>query len=319
VFNSNNSSYSGIGVDYSTAVDRFVFWINGSSADVSGTGTAAMRMNSGNFVTATGSFRAPIFYDSDNTGYYVDPASTSNLVRLNLNNGANLGLYVETAVADGSTRDAIYLYENSGQATGRQAISWYNGGQGYYKARMWTEVGSSYAATQFGIDVADNARTLSTRFYISNGEVYANGSFRAPIFYDSNNTAYYTDPASTSVLNGLTVAGGTIATTSGSPSYYMARAWVNFNGVNVVAIRSSVNVSSITDNGVGDYFINFTTAMPDENYVLLGTRCGNATGSYVLGGNFYTTAPTTTAARVILVYPGVAAGDDTFCMVTIFR
>ena len=47
---------------------------------------------------------------------------------------------------------------------------------------------------------------------------------------------------------------------------YGCRAWVNFNGTGTVAIRASGNVSSITDNGVGDYTVNFTTAMPDANY-----------------------------------------------------
>jgi hypothetical protein len=46
----------------------------------------------------------------------------------------------------------------------------------------------------------------------------------------------------------------------------LARAWVNFNGTGTVAIRASLNVSSITDNGTGDYTVNFTTAMPDANY-----------------------------------------------------
>ena len=44
------------------------------------------------------------------------------------------------------------------------------------------------------------------------------------------------------------------------------RAWVNFNGTGTVAIRASGNVSSITDNGTGDYTVNFTTNMPDANY-----------------------------------------------------
>lgn len=47
---------------------------------------------------------------------------------------------------------------------------------------------------------------------------------------------------------------------------YGCRAWVNFNGTGTVAIREDGNVSSITDNGVGDYTVNFTTAMPDVNY-----------------------------------------------------
>jgi len=47
---------------------------------------------------------------------------------------------------------------------------------------------------------------------------------------------------------------------------YGCRAWVNFNGTGTVAIRESGNVSSITDNGTGNYTVNFTTAMPDANY-----------------------------------------------------
>jgi hypothetical protein len=52
---------------------------------------------------------------------------------------------------------------------------------------------------------------------------------------------------------------------------YKCRAWVNFNGTGTVAIRASGNVSSITDNGTGNYRINFTTAMPDDQYSLSGT------------------------------------------------
>ena len=99
--------------------------------------------------------------------------------KLTISNGANNALQINTDVADNNTRDAIYLYENSGQASGRQAISWYNGGNSYYKARLWTEVGSSYAATQFGIDVADDARSLSTRMYIRNGSANFSGDVTA--------------------------------------------------------------------------------------------------------------------------------------------
>ena len=52
---------------------------------------------------------------------------------------------------------------------------------------------------------------------------------------------------------------------------YKCRAWVNFNGQNTVSIRASGNVSSITDNGRGLYTVNFTTAMPDINYVVSAT------------------------------------------------
>ena len=52
---------------------------------------------------------------------------------------------------------------------------------------------------------------------------------------------------------------------------YGCRAWVNFNGTGTVAIRASGNVSSITDNGTGDYTVNFTTAMSDANYAPVAT------------------------------------------------
>jgi hypothetical protein len=45
---------------------------------------------------------------------------------------------------------------------------------------------------------------------------------------------------------------------------------VNFNGTGTVAIRAAFNVSSITDNGTGDYTVNFTNALPDANYSVTG-------------------------------------------------
>ena len=58
---------------------------------------------------------------------------------------------------------------------------------------------------------------------------------------------------------------------TGNAPIYACRAWVNFNGTGSVSIRASGNVSSITNNGVGDYNINFTTAMIDSNYSVNGT------------------------------------------------
>ena len=53
-----------------------------------------------------------------------------------------------------------------------------------------------------------------------------------------------------------------------------AKAWVNFNGTGTVAIRDSFNVSSITDNAVGDYTVNFSTDMSSVDYcpVSMSTR-----------------------------------------------
>jgi hypothetical protein len=58
---------------------------------------------------------------------------------------------------------------------------------------------------------------------------------------------------------------------------YGCRAWVNFDGTGTPAIRASGNVTSITDNGTGEYTVNFTTAMPDANYsAVYGSGEGNA-------------------------------------------
>ena len=79
---------------------------------------------------------------------------------------------------------------------------------------------------------------------------------------------------------------------------YGCRAWVNFNGTGTVAINGSGNVTSITDNGVGNYTINFTTAMPDTNYGL-ATSVGDVAGSApTISINYLTPIYSTTQVKV---------------------
>jgi hypothetical protein len=84
-----------------------------------------------------------------------------------------------------------------------------------------------------------------------------------------------------------------------------ALAWVNFNGTGTVAIRSSYNVSSITDNGTGDYTVNFATALSDANYAITGSAnpsYGLANGNLsinVQASGLSESAPTTSAFRVL--------------------
>lgn len=78
-----------------------------------------------------------------------------------------------------------------------------------------------------------------------------------------------------------TIDSAQFPTVSGSAPLYAARAWVNFNGVGTVSITASGNVSSITDNGVGDYTVNFTTALPDANYNFV-TNSSNTTSANIL-------------------------------------
>jgi hypothetical protein len=83
-----------------------------------------------------------------------------------------------------------------------------------------------------------------------------------------------------STLVAQTISNGTVSTSSANVIQGSAKAWVNFNGTGTVAIRDSYNVSSITDNGTGNYTINFTNAMPDANYCAVGqNEIGTSTGT----------------------------------------
>jgi hypothetical protein len=107
---------------------------------------------------------------------------------------------------------------------------------------------------------------------------------------------------------------------SGAAPVYVGRAWVNFNGTGTVAIRASGNVSSITDNGTGNYTVNFLTAMPDANYAVSGgARRANTNSDCImtlpLNGTYTTSAVQviTTAATVIQLL------DAEIINVTVFR
>lgn len=106
---------------------------------------------------------------------------------------------------------------------------------------------------------------------------------------------------------------------TGTAPIYACRAWVNFNGTGTVAIRASGNVSSITDNGVGDYTVNFTTAMPDANYVMAGT-CRDAppndNGGVIIAGRD-DWIPTTQSRRFNTTY-GAALYDVSEASVVVF-
>jgi hypothetical protein len=114
-----------------------------------------------------------------------------------------------------------------------------------------------------------------------------------------------------------------LVTISGTAPLYMCRAWVNFNGTGTVAIRASGNVSSITDNGTGNYTVNFTTAMPNANYaanisctisnVAYPRTIGPTTASVVLAGSI----------QVITGYPitlgSAVLEDQEAVFISIFR
>jgi len=152
----------------------------------------------------------------------------------------------------------------------------------------------------------------------------------ATFVYRLSNTTWYPNSANTNgTLTNTTLVtpninSAQIPTISGTAPIYMCRAWVNFNGTGTVAIRASGNVSSITDNGTGDYTVNFTTAMPDANYnaVSMGQRNDFNNGDMNISfyGNVYGTAIGTGSVRVNSAHASSYTLSDalTVC-VAIFR
>ena len=115
----------------------------------------------------------------------------------------------------------------------------------------------------------------------------------------------------------------TATNASGSAPIYSCRAWCNFNGTGTVAIRASGNVSSITDNGTGNYTVNFTTAMPDTNYSLGGSSRGNS-GISNGGGLVLKNASTKTTSAIQIFSVGfggssIITDDNAEVNVEIFR
>jgi hypothetical protein len=115
---------------------------------------------------------------------------------------------------------------------------------------------------------------------------------------------------------------GVLATQNGMSG--IAKAWVNFNGEGTVSIRASFNVSSITDNGTGDYTVNFITALPDANYAAVISTApvygsNVPTALLATSGTATEQAPTASAFRFGLIQSGVGGLDTKYVTASFFR
>jgi hypothetical protein len=129
------------------------------------------------------------------------------------------------------------------------------------------------------------------------------------------------DSSGNTRVTAITDSAGANSSTPEAIANGTAKAWVNFDGTGTVAIRAAYNVSSITDNGTGDYTVNFTTALPDADY---SVQCvsqlisGQATWSDQAQPDGYT-ASSVKIYTGFFINPTNTARDHSFVHVAIFR
>ena len=111
----------------------------------------------------------------------------------------------------------------------------------------------------------------------------------------------------TPTISGATISGAAPATPTAGVFYsdQLVRVWVNFDGTGAPVIRDDLNVSSLTDNGVGDYTVTFATAMGNTNYVAVPNIGHTVVGdnqAHVLGGGI-----ATGSVQIVTAQAGIVA------------
>lgn len=193
----------------------------GSNADVN----TSMRLTVRGHADATDSLRAPIFYDSDNTGYYLNPNGTSNL------NVVNVATLDPAKITQG-----FQLGDNNG---GRLYFG-HNATRSYFAPRNSGDTDWAWGR-EFGFNVTDD------RWYVD-GTLFASDSLRAPAFYDSNNTARYVDPTSTSQMTHINMNNGNLSgvnhITINDPGPTEGISWAGGNGWKIVESPDDLTTNS---------------------------------------------------------------------------
>ncbi|RMD65608.1 MAG: hypothetical protein D6824_02355, partial [Planctomycetota bacterium] len=184
------------------------FWISGQGRvgilyDSNNTGFYADPASTSYF----NDFRASIMYDRDNTSYYANPASTSifNDFRASIVYDRNNTSYYVNPAGNNHMRYSLYLDDSS--VTSHTIIGrgdqWVSGaGKGviqYYSSYIWP--GRVDGTSGGGWNVSWYLASHASYGLYTNTGFYHAGNIWAPRMYDSNSTAYYADPASTSYFN----------------------------------------------------------------------------------------------------------------------
>jgi hypothetical protein len=240
-------------------------------------------MNGHNLVA--GSFRAPIFYDSDDTAYYMDyNSTTSGRLRGNLifnDYGAGIvGTYDSVRYqAVFAMGDAYKLPINGTSVGSLYGIAWSHPNAG----------GAAGNLASHGMLILENG-TFQGAW--GGGSLRTPGDVRAPIFYDSNNTGYYVDPASTSLLNAVDLAGLLVSKTN-------TTTFVNAND-STISVRGNTSWGAVMSfHRAGAYAVNF--GLDTDNIMKLGGwSASTVRHSWDMNGNYTATGDVTAYSDVKL-------------------
>ena len=331
---------------------------NAAFVQISTAGGTEARITSG--ITGTGTYLPMTFYNNGSERLRIDtsgnvgignssPASKLDVTGpsgvTSFTSGTALGITVRgaTGIADYSGIDFRSAYANSGTiivgrigliATGAGSSLSFGTSNSYSSAGVTNTAMTIDPNGNVGIGTSSPSVRLDVNggrsYFAANNEPYSIG-----VRYNgSTNGAFIGSPSADTLT--ISSWGGTermridssgnLLFNSGYGSVataYGCRAWVNFNGTGTVAIRASGNVSSITDNGAGDYTVNFTNAMPDANYAVTMNTSAINNGVFGKFGNIVgvtgkSSTPTVSAIRVFVGYT-TANSDEDYVSVSVFR
>ena len=135
------------------------------------------------------------------------------------------------------------------------------------------------------------------------------------------------DSSANATINGNGIVEGDLQFDSGYGSAvkaYGVRAWIHFNGSGTISIRDSGSVSSITDNGTGNYNVNLSITLPDTNGMAFGCKKHNAGAPTVVEGAVSASFIDTSTLRVISgdwdgTYLRSGGYDSPYLMVGVIR
>ena len=171
----------------------------------------SLRVDSSGNSFHTASARAPIFYDSNNTGYYGNFADSNNSLRVagNIKSIGNygrgmVGVYSSTRLQHLWSMGEAYLLAANGTTSGNMyGIAWSHPNAG--------TIGGANNLASHGMLILENGVFKGAW---GGGRLVTTNDIRGTLFYDYNNTGYYSNPSSTSNFNTLNVAGGNLVNTA---------------------------------------------------------------------------------------------------------